>query len=114
MYEYICTLDTSKYEMGAVDGDTVDVMVDLGFHTFQKLRIRLLLVDTPERGEDDFHEATQTCRNLLKDATEKDPRLYLRTQKRGKYGRWLGEFVSLDRTLNINEVLEERWPYDKS
>jgi micrococcal nuclease len=99
--------------MGAVDGDTVDIMVDLGFHTFQKLRIRLLLVDTPERGEDDFHEATQVFRDLLKQATETDPRLYLQTQKRGKYGRWLGEFISLDRTLNINEVLEKRWPYIK-
>ena len=65
MYEYICTLDASKYEMGAVDGDTVDIMVDLGFHTFQKLRIRLLLVDTPERGEDDFHEAVTDVDALL-------------------------------------------------
>ena len=51
MYEYFCTLDQSKYDMGAVDGDTVDVVVDLGFRTFRKTRVRLLLVDTPERGE---------------------------------------------------------------
>jgi micrococcal nuclease len=116
MYEYLCTLDTKKYEFGAVDGDTVDVIVDLGFRTFQKIRIRLLRVDTPERGEEDFKKATQVLKGLLKTAIATDGRLYVRTHKRaskqrGKYGRWLGEFTNLDRTLNINKELEEKWPY---
>ena len=65
MYEYLCTLDDKKYECGAVDGDTIDVVVDLGFKTFQTVRIRLLWVDTPERGEKDHKRATEELRKLL-------------------------------------------------
>lgn len=36
-----------------IDGDTIDLMIDLGYHTFLKKRIRLDGVDTPEiRGEE--------------------------------------------------------------
>ena len=113
MYEYLCTLDEKKYECGAVDGDTIDVVVDLGFKIHSHVRIRLLYVDTPERGEKDYKRATEELRKLLKKATVTDNRLYVRTTKQGSFGRWLGEFPNLDRTVNINRVLEEEWPYEK-
>ena len=34
--------------LGVVDGDTLDVMVDLGFRAYQKIRVRLHGIDTPE------------------------------------------------------------------
>lgn len=117
MYEYLCTLDEKRYECGAVDGDTIDVIIDLGFKIHSHVRIRLLWVDTPERGEKDYKRATEELRNLLREATATDhgglSRLYVRTTKQGSFGRWLGEFTSLDRDININRVLEEEWPYDK-
>lgn len=106
MYTYLCTVDR------VVDGDTVDVIVDYGFHLKQKQRIRLLRVDTPERGEDDYKEATNTLRDLAKEAADKDPegRIKLTSYKTGKYGRWLGHLTSLDLSIDINQVLHERWP----
>lgn len=41
-----------------VDGDTIDILIDYGFDTYAKRRVRLLGVDTPERGQDKFKEAT--------------------------------------------------------
>jgi micrococcal nuclease len=111
MYEYHCTLDNKKYPQGCVDGDTVDVIVDLGFRVKMNLRIRLSHVDTPERGADDFEKATQILRVFLSDATVADNRLILRTSKQGKYGRWLGELISLDLVHNVNEKMAETWPY---
>jgi len=113
MYEYLCTLDEKRYECGAVDGDTIDVIVDLGFKISARIRIRLLWVDTPERGEKDHKRATEKLRKLLREATVTDARLYVRTRKQGSFGRWLGEFTNLDRTININRALEEEWPYEK-
>ncbi|KKI52674.1 hypothetical protein UF69_2267 [Staphylococcus haemolyticus] len=41
-----------------VDGDTIDIDIDLGFETFAKRRVRLLNVDTPERGQENYSKAT--------------------------------------------------------
>ena len=111
MYEYHCILDTNKYAQGCVDGDTVDVIIDLGFRVKMNQRIRLSHVDTPERGEEDYARATQILRDFLKNATSADSRLILRTSKQGKYGRWLGELTSLDLVHNVNEKMAELWPY---
>jgi micrococcal nuclease len=40
-----------------VDGDTVDVSVDLGFRTYSRQRLRLYGIDTPERGQRNYVEA---------------------------------------------------------
>jgi micrococcal nuclease len=71
----------------AVDGDTVDLMVDLGFKIYSKIRVRLSGVDTPERGEPGYHGATQYVEDWF--GTQGD-RCILETTKTGKYGRWLG------------------------
>jgi len=39
--------------------------------------------------------------------------LTLRTAKQGKYGRWLGELMSLDLVHNVNEKMAETWPYTR-
>jgi micrococcal nuclease len=98
-----------------IDGDTVDMIVDYGFGLKQKQRIRLLHVDTPERGHEKWGVATETLRMFLEMAAKRDPegkdRLHLVSHKTGKYGRWLGEIYSLDMVINITADMEELWPY---
>lgn len=71
-----------------VDGDTVDLDVDLGFHLTARLRFRLKDIDTPERGEPGWTEATgftlewfRERANLCTVLSFKDADLY---------SRWLG------------------------
>ena len=104
MYEYKATVGR------VVDGDTVDFIVDLGFAVQMKIRGRLAGVDTPERGHQDFTQATQMCAKLLKKAAGTFPyegKVIIRTEKTGKYGRWL---IDIN---NVNSVLAEEWPYER-
>ena len=41
-----------------IDGDTIDLVIDLGFRISTVQRIRLIDVDTPERGDPDWANAT--------------------------------------------------------
>ena len=95
-----------------VDGDTVDLIVDYGFNLKQKQRIRLLNVDTPERGFPNFQLATMTLKRLLDQASCQNPDhcVRLRSYKTGKYGRWLGHITSMDGTIDVNKELAEVWP----
>ena len=88
-----------------VDGDTVDFEVDLGFHMYAKIRTRLIDVDTPERGEKDFHRATAMLENLLAYQADEEGWITINTGKTGKYGRWLVTIAG------VNEVLAKIWPY---
>ena len=88
-----------------VDGDTIDVEIDLGFYMTAKIRGRLLGVDTPERGRENFHEATEMLHDLINKECDEEGYFLVRTGKTGKYGRWL---IDID---NVNKGLAERWPY---
>jgi len=90
-----------------VDGDTVDLDVDLGFHVIMRLRGRLIDVDTPERGHQDWTRATETLERLLKEQEDKEGYITISTAKTGKYGRWL---IDID---NVNRVLAQEWPYER-
>jgi micrococcal nuclease len=88
MYEYRAEL------VRVIDGDTVDLEVDLGFHLRQTIRVRLKDVDTPEihgvkHNSDEYAaglKAKQFVENWFKGASD----LCVQTSKTGKYGRWLG------------------------
>ncbi len=99
MYEYRAKIDR------VVDGDTVDFIVDLGFHVKLKIRGRLDGVDTPERGHPDWHLATATCEQLLAALEFENEYITIQTKKTGKYGRWI---VKID---GVTDKLAERWPY---
>ena len=98
-----------------VDGDTVDVLIDLGFNTFTRQRVRLAGIDAPEiRGQTDEVEAmgrqaTQWLANRLTDTNG----LRLESQKgQGKYGRYLVTFYDLDVDINQQMIdLGLAWPY---
>ena len=100
MYEYNCKV------VRVIDGDTVDVDIDLGFDVWlTKQRIRLFGVDTPESLTRDMVEKKFgiMAKNFVKGRLPVASMQILRTRlddSRGKFGRILGEFVMEDTTLN--------------
>ncbi len=101
MFEYKCKL------VRVVDGDTVDVDIDLGFGVWlRKQRIRLYGIDTPESRTSDPIE--KVYGNAAKDFLVKwtgAGELRIKTHKdaKGKFGRILGELWTFD--TNINQTL---------
>lgn len=81
-----------------VDGDTIDVEVDLGFSTYRKERIRLYGINTPEtygvkRDSDEYKEGIK-AKDFVIGALEpmtQGERIVIQTikDKKGKYGRYL-------------------------
>ena len=90
-----------------VDGDTADLDVDLGFYLTARIRCRLTGVNTPERGQANFKEATDILEDLIKQQSDASGYFNIITGKTGKYGRWL---VVID---GVNTVLATRWPYER-
>jgi micrococcal nuclease len=70
-----------------VDGDTLDADVDLGFYMKTRQRFRLARIDTPERGEEGFTEATDRVKELCPVGST----IVIGTEKTGGFGRWLAE-----------------------
>ena len=90
-----------------VDGDTIDLDIDLGFRITTRIRGRLLGVDTPERGEETYDIATERLKSLMT-AAQLNGSMIVRTKKCGKWGRWLVELPE-----GINQIMAESWPYPK-
>lgn len=87
-----------------VDGDTVDAMIDLGFKTYVKKRIRLFGINTPECRTRDKHEKVRglAAKERLKELLLCD-NINLISHGVGKFGRVLGEIVIGD--INVNKQL---------
>ena len=108
-----------------LDGDTIDVTIDLGFDLFKKERVRIAGVDTPEKRTRDLEEkalgidATNWLKKKLEDtiAGEGDE-LTIRTELvggTGKYGRLLGWLYINEDAVSLNEQMIEEgyaWAYD--
>jgi micrococcal nuclease len=95
-----------------VDGDTIDVEVDLGFRVSTKVRVRLSGVDTPEvRGPErpEGLKSSDFVRRWVGESTEwstEDFPLRMRSTKTGKFGRWLADIWSpRDPGVTLNQVL---------
>lgn len=69
-----------------VDGDTVDLYVDLGFHIYAKTRFRLYGIDTPERGNSLWGEAGDHAEAMAPVGTDVTIEVF---KDADKYGRWL-------------------------
>ena len=107
-----------------VDGDTIDVTIDLGFDLFKKERVRVAGVDTPEKRTRDLEEkelgihATNWLKEKLDGAIAGDDDLVIRTELIGgvgKYGRLLGWLYIGDAQISLNELMIEEgyaWAYD--
>ena len=97
-----------------VDGDTVDALIDLGFDTWVKKRIRYKGIDTWESRTKDLDEkklglaAKERNKELLESVSSKPGYFRLRSHGVGKYGRVLGEIFIKDIEgieYNINQTL---------
>ena len=97
-----------------LDGDTIDVTIDLGFELFKKERVRIAGVDTPEKRTRNLEEkalgldATNWLKDKLEGAISGDDDLVIRTELVGgvgKYGRLLGWCYIGDSTLSLNEQM---------
>ena len=107
-----------------VDGDTIDVTIDLGFDLYKKERVRVAGVDTPEKRTRNLEEkalgldATAWIKNKLEGAVDGDDDLIIRTELDGgvgKYGRLLGWLYIGDATVSLNEKMIDEgyaWAYD--
>ena len=107
-----------------LDGDTIDVTIDLGFDLYKKERVRVAGVDTPEKRTRDLEEkalgidATNWLKEKLEGAIAGDDDLVIRTELVGgvgKYGRLLGWLYIGDGELSLNEQMIEEgyaWAYD--
>ena len=107
-----------------VDGDTIDVTIDLGFDLYKKERVRIAGVDTPEKRTRDLEEkalgldATYWMKKQLEDTIAGDEELIIRTELKGgtgKYGRLLGWLYVGDATVSLNEQMITEgyaWSYD--
>jgi len=71
-----------------VDGDTVDVVIDLGFRMQTIQRLRLAGVDTPEKNQPRFHEAKAFTENMIGNKA-----VTVKADKVSKYGYYLADIV---------------------
>ena len=107
-----------------VDGDTIDVTIDLGFDLYKKERVRIAGVDTPEKRTRDLEEkalgldATYWMKKQLDDTIKGDDELIIRTELKGgtgKYGRLLGWLYVGEDDISLNEKMITEgyaWAYD--
>jgi len=101
-----------------IDGDTVDAMLDLGFSTHRKVRIRFYGINTPETRTRDAEEkkaGKKATARLVELLGANDNQFVVRSHGVGKFGRCLGELfteelgeVSVNQTL-IDEGLGEAY-----
>ncbi len=101
MYEYNCKIRR------VVDGDTIDVDIDLGFDTWKcGERIRLYGVDCPECRSRDKEEkaAGLAAKDFVKRLLHDGGTYTLTTREKGKFGRYLGVIFISDKT-SINAAL---------
>ena len=105
MYEYY----VRKVE-NIVDGDTIDVLIDLGFDILFQSRVRLAGIDTPESRTRDLAEkalgleSKEYLKKQLKDAKS----VVIKTEKMNsteKFGRILGWIYINGDTVSLNDIM---------
>jgi micrococcal nuclease len=104
-FGYSCKLDR------VVDGDTCDALIDLGFNTFVKKRIRFYGVDTWESRTRNLEEKKKglAAKEYVKDLLENSDggKFSIISHGVGKYGRVLGEIFVKGHDTSVNELLKE-------
>ena len=101
MYKYKAKLDR------VVDGDTIDALVDLGFDTWKKVRVRMMGMNAPESRTRDLEEKKLglAAKARLNELIESNDFLFtLKSHGVGKFGRCLGE-IFIEEEISINQTL---------
>ena len=95
MYKY------NAQVLKVIDGDTLDLFVDLGFKVGFNTRIRLIGIDTPEKNFPYGKVVKDYLTNLLE-----GNKVYLDVTKKDKYGRYLGMvYLNESDNVSVNELL---------
>ena len=102
MYEYKCEV------VKIIDGDTVDVILDLGFSILHKARVRLYAIDTPESRTRNKDEKVRglLAKNFVVQNVNAAEQCVIQTHlkdSKGKFGRVLGTLVTDG--LDVNQAL---------
>jgi micrococcal nuclease len=105
MYEYY----VRKVE-NVVDGDTIDVLIDLGFDILFQSRVRLAGIDTPESRTKDLKEKALglESKEYLKKALKDAKSVVIKTEKMNsteKFGRILGWIYVNGDTVSLNDMM---------
>ena len=107
-----------------LDGDTIDVVIDLGFDLAKTERVRIAGVDTPEKRTRDLEEkalgldATNWLKEKLTETIKGEDELTIRTELKGgvgKYGRLLGWLYVGENAVSLNQQMIQEgyaWAYD--
>ena len=108
MYEYFCKIQR------VVDGDTVDISVNLGFDIWHNARVRMMGIDTPESRTRNLEEkalglaSKARLKELLKG---KKIKIVCSKEGKGKFGRILADVHTIDKEGNDvngnNQLIEE-------
>ena len=106
-YRYRAELDR------VVDGDTLDVLIDLGFYIKIKERIRLEGVDTPEiygvpQDSEEYRRGLEAKEYVERRLNENGNQMIIETRKMGKWRRWLAKVYLPDTGRTLNEELIEK------
>ena len=115
MYEYHI-----KKVLKVVDGDTIDVDIDLGFSVSFTQRVRLAGIDTPESRTKDLKEKALglECKDFVSKQIKAATTITIKTEKidsSEKYGRILGWVYLDDASKSLNELMIDNgyaWAYD--
>ena len=102
MFEY------NAQVLRVVDGDTIDAMVDLGFNTWKKVRIRMYGINAPEARTRDLEEKKKGLAakpRLIEKLEEEGNYFKLISHGVGKFGRCLGEIYLNGHATSINKQL---------
>ena len=99
--------------MRVVDGDTIDLDIDLGFHIHITERVRLKGVNTPEifrvkKESDEYKRGIAAAEFVSRRFAENGNECVIVTEKRGKWRRWLAEIYFADSDKSLNDELIER------
>ncbi len=106
MFEYFCKLER------VVDGDTIDVNIDLGFQVWHKARVRMLGIDTPESRTRNLEEKALglASKARLKELLKGKKVKIECSKEKGKFGRVLAIVWTVDKEgkeIDINSQLIE-------
>ncbi|MBW2730922.1 MAG: thermonuclease family protein [Deltaproteobacteria bacterium] len=86
-----------------IDGDTLLLVIDLGFHVLKRQRVRLARLDTPPLGE----KAGRDARDFVRDTLAKVPFVVVKTNKVDLYGRYVGHIFYAPGVENEQRVFSK-------
>lgn len=108
MYKYKATVER------VVDGDTIDIIIDLGFKITTNQRIRLAKINTPEtynvkKDSEEYQKGMASKEYVVKRIEANKNEVIIETSKLvGKYGRYIGTIYLSDSNATLNDELVEK------